>query len=82
MKPLKEWKEEEMFRMLMERFIPEAKKEVLEETELEEEVQELEEKKKAKKSKKPLSPGQEEIASKAPPTNKITGADFEKLRKS
>ena len=37
-------------------------------------------KKKTKKTKK-LSPKQMKIASMAPPRNKITGADFKKLKK-
>ena len=33
------------------------------------------------KKGKPLSPKQKEIASAAPPRNKITGADFKAIRK-
>ncbi len=33
------------------------------------------------KSKKKLSPKQKKIAKKAPPYNKITGADFKKMKK-
>jgi hypothetical protein len=81
MKPLKEWKEEEMFRMLMERFIPEAKEKESEETEETEEPEEpqLE---KEEEDKKPLSPKQKKIAAMAPPPGEITGADFKKLRKA
>jgi hypothetical protein len=81
MKSLNEWKNEEIFGMLMERFVPTSKKRLVEEVEALDEVEIIDEEEDPEDSKE-LSPKQKKIASAAPPPNKITGEDFAELRKN
>ena len=81
MKPLNEWKNEEIFGMLMERFVPSSKKRLAEQVEeLDEEI-ELEEEDEETEDSKELSPKQKEIAAAAKPEDKITCEDFAALKK-
>ncbi len=87
-KPLNEWKNEEMFSRLMERFVPASKKKLVEEVEALDEVEALEEvealdeeenleekKTKKKKIKKPGNLDDKNLANNTPPENKTTRGD-------